>query len=115
MFYQFEKGVLSLKSVKFWNMPYSDILEAKKVWEKTVNTIKLGRIVRDVTDLGVRKTYFPKKSDNRICHVRAHAKDKEDTFPLPYKDKLSGLEEYTKHCFWLNNTYIRDSIYLNKS
>ena len=60
MFYQFEKGVLSLKSVKFWNMPYTDILEAKKVWEKTVNTIKLGRIVRDVTDLGARKTYFPK-------------------------------------------------------
>ena len=115
VFYQFEKDVLSLKSVKFWNMPYSDILEDKKVWEKTVNTIKLGRIVKDVTDLGVRKTYFPKKSDNRICHVRPHAKDKEDTFPLPYKDKLSGLEEYTKHCFWLNNTYIRDSIYLNKS
>jgi len=35
-----------------------------------------------------------------------------DTYPLPTKDKLTKTNEYTKHCFWLNNTYVRDEIYL---
>ena len=111
VFYQFEDGVLILRSVKFWNMPYSDILEAKQVWEKTVKTINKGKIIREITDKGVRKTYFPKKTESRISHVRPHARDKNDVYSLPYKDKLTGLTEYTKHCFWLNDTYIRDNIY----
>ncbi len=113
VFFQFVKGTLCLSTVKFWNMPYSDILEVKVVWDKTVDTINSGRIVKNINDKGIRITYFPKKSENRICHVRPHAKNKEDTFPLPTKDKYSGLNEYTKHCFWLNNTYIRDNIYLS--
>ena len=27
-------------------------------------------------------------------------------------DKLTGLTEYTKHCFWLNASYVKDEIYL---
>jgi DNA mismatch repair protein MutH len=34
VFFQFENKKLVLKKVKFWNMPYLDLLEAKKVWEK---------------------------------------------------------------------------------
>ena len=114
VFYQFENGALSLKSVKFWNMPYFDILEAKQVWEKTVKTINKGKIIRNITDKGVRESFFPKKTESRISHVRPHAKDRNDTYPLPFKDKLTGLTEYTKHCFWLNDSYIRDSIYLDE-
>jgi DNA mismatch repair protein MutH len=114
VFYQFENGALLLKRVKFWNMPYSDILEAKQVWKKTVKIIKNGKIIREITDNGIRKTFFPKKSENRISHVRPHAKDRYDTYPLPFVDKLTGITEYTKHCFWLNDSYIRDSIYLNE-
>ena len=36
------------------------------------------------------------------------ARDAQDTYPLPVIDKLTGATEYTKHCFWINNTYIRE-------
>ncbi|PHR71887.1 MAG: DNA mismatch repair protein [Lutibacter sp.] len=112
VFYQFENDILTLKKVKFWNMPYSDILEAKKVWDKTVKTIGEGKIIKEITNKGIRKTYFPKKTENRISHVRPHAKDKEDCYDLPTKDKLTNATEYTKHCFWLNASYVKDEIYL---
>jgi len=112
VFYQFEGENLILRKVKFWNMQYSDILESKNVWEKMVETVSNGEIVKEVTEKGVRKTFFPKKTENRISHVRPHARNKEDTYELPIVDKLTGLTEYTKHCFWLNASYVKDEIYL---
>jgi DNA mismatch repair protein MutH len=112
VFYQFEKEKLILRKVKFWNMQHSDILEVKNVWEEMVKTLANGEIVKEVTDKGVRKTFFPKKTENRISHVRPHARNKEDTYELPIADKLTGLTEYTKHCFWLNASYVKDEIYL---
>ena len=112
VFYQFEGENLILRKVKFWNMPYSDILEAKNVWEEMVKTISNGEIVKEVTEKGVRKTYFPKKTENKVSHVRPHARNAEDTYDLPVADKLTGLKEYTKHCFWLNASYVKDEIYL---
>ena len=44
--------------------------------------------------------------DNEVCHVRPHARDAQDTFPLPVPDRLTGLTCYTKHCFWLNSKYV---------
>lgn len=112
VFYQFEKENLILRKVKFWNMPYSDILEAKTVWKKMVKTVIEGKIVKEVTDKGTRKTYFPKKTENRVSHVRPHARNAADTYELPVADKLTGLTEYTKHCFWFNASYVKDEIYL---
>ena len=112
MFYQFEGENLILRKVKFWNMPYSDIVEAKNVWQEMVKTVTNGEIVKEVTEKGVRKTYFPKKTENRISHVRPHARNAADTYELPVADKLTGLTEYTKHCFWLNASYVKDEIYL---
>jgi DNA mismatch repair protein MutH len=111
VFYQFEAEKLILRKVKFWNMPYVDILEAEKVWEETKSIVSKGKIVREVKD-GIRYTNFPNKSFNSISHVRPHATNAADTYPLPRKDKLTKVKEYTKHCFWLNNTYVRDEIYL---
>lgn len=111
VFYQFTDEQLVLRKVKFWNMPYSDILEAKKVWEETKNIVSKGKIVREVKN-GIRYTNFPNKSFNTVSHVRPHATNAADTYPLPTKDKLTKAKEYTKHCFWLNNTYVRDEIYL---
>tara|TARA_R100000935_G_scaffold27288_2_gene47446 strand:+ start:25218 stop:26603 length:1386 start_codon:yes stop_codon:yes gene_type:complete len=111
VFYQFEGENLILRKVKFWNMPHSDILTAKKVWEEMVITVSNGEIVKEVTKKGVRKTYFPKKTENRVSHVRPHARNAADTYELPVADKLTGLTEYTKHCFWLNASYVRDEIY----
>ncbi len=111
VFYQFDGEHLILRKVKFWNMPYSDILEAKNVWEEMVKTVSNGEIVKEVTEKGARKTYFPKKTENRVSHVRPHARNAADTYELPFADKLTGLTEYTKHCFWLNASYVRDEIY----
>jgi DNA mismatch repair protein MutH len=111
VFFQFENEELVLRKVKFWNMPYADIIEAEKVWEETKSIVSKGKIVREVKD-GIRYTNFPNKSFNSVSHVRPHATNAADTYPLPTKDKLTKAKEYTKHCFWLNNTYVRDEIYL---
>ncbi|GGH45255.1 DNA mismatch repair protein [Mangrovimonas yunxiaonensis] len=113
VFYQFEGENLILRKVKFWNMSHSDILEAKSVWDKMKTTVSKGEIVKEVTDKGVRKTYFPKKTENRISHVRPHARNADDTYDLPIADELTGLTEFTKHCFWLNASYVKDEIYLS--
>lgn len=112
VFYQFEGKNLILRKVKFWNMSQSDILEAKIVWGKMVKTVLNGEIIKAVTDKGIRKTFFPKKTGNRISHVRPHARNAADTYELPVADKLTGQTEFTKHCFWLNASYVRDEIYL---
>lgn len=92
-------------------MPHSDILEAKKVWEEMVKIVSNGEIVNEITDRGTRKTNFPKKTENRISHVRPHARNAADVYKLPVADKKTGLTEYTKHCFWLNASYVKDEIY----
>ncbi len=111
VFFQFEEKELVLRKIKFWNMPFADIIEAEKVWAKTKKIVSEGKIVREVKD-GIRYTNFPNKSFNPVSHVRPHATNSADTYPLPTKDKLTKSKEYTKHCFWLNNTYVRDQIYL---
>lgn len=111
VFYQFEDDKLILRKVKFWNMPYADIQEAKKVWDTTIDVILNGDIVKEVKANGTRKTNFPGKKDNRVSHVRPHARNREDTYPLPITDKNTGLREYTKHCFWLNDSYVKEEIY----
>ena len=111
VFFQFENEQLVLRKVKFWNMPYADILKAEKVWAKTKEIVLKGKIVTQVIGK-IRYTNFPNKSFNSVSHVRPHAINAADTYPLPTNDKLTKAKEYTKHCFWLNNTYVRDEIYL---
>lgn len=111
VFYQFEGVDLILRKVKFWNMPYADIIEAKIVWDKMIETVSNGKIVKAVTEKGKRKTFFPKKTENRISHVRPHARNAADTYDLPVSDKLTGSTEFTKHSFWLNASYVKDEIY----
>lgn len=113
VFFQFEKQELVLRKVKFWNMPFSDIMEAEKVWSKTKEIVSSGNIVKEIKN-EIRHTNFPNKSFNTIAHVRPHANNAKDTYLLPTIDKLTKANEYTKHCFWLNNSYIRDEIYLKQ-
>ena len=116
VFFQFEDKILVLRKVRFWNMPYSDILEAEKVWTKAQQIVAKGEIVRgfktDKNGKESRLTNFPDKEFNRVSHVRPHATVASDTYPLPKKDLLTKETKYTKHCFWLNNSYVRDEIYL---
>lgn len=116
VFFKFEKAKLVLKKVRFWNMPYSDLIEVEKVWSKTKEVVAEGKIVREVkinnNGKEIRYTNFPNKKFNSISHVRPHAKDSSDVYSLPVTDQLTKLNKYTKHCFWINNTYVKNEIYL---
>ncbi len=109
MFFVFKKinDEYIFKGIKLWNMPELDIeTSVMEMWKATYNTIKSGNIVKSITN-GKRKTNFVGLSDNEVCHVRPHGRDAKDVYSLPVKDKLTGADNYTKHCFWINNTYIR--------
>ncbi|MGW8170056.1 MAG: Sau3AI family type II restriction endonuclease [Sulfurovaceae bacterium] len=118
VFFQFKNNKLVLRKVKFWNMPYCDMLEVQRVWMKTKQIIMNGEIVKEIkinkNGKIIRLTNFPSKKFSSISHVRPHAKDASDTYVLPKMDKLTKQTEYTKHCFWLNNSYVRDKIYLKQ-
>ena len=103
-----EKDDYIFKGIKLWNMPEMDIeTSVMEMWKKTYNTIKSGNIVRYIKD-GKRKTNFVGMSENEVCHVRPHGRDSKDTFKLPVADKLTKATEYTKQCFWINNSYIKE-------
>lgn len=85
--------------IRFWNMPADDLEELRKVWERTVNTIKNG--VKTYTRGKKIMNDLPKSKDSRVAHVRPHARNRADTYPLPQGGEL------TKQSFWLNRTYIK--------
>ena len=97
------------KGIKLWNIPELDIeTYVKPMWLKTQEAVLNGNIVKTIDEYGNRTTNFPGMASNPVCHVRPHARDASDTYPLPVADKLTGLTKYTKHCFWLNNKYIEE-------
>jgi len=103
-----------LKQVFFWSVPHADRLEAKKVWEETVELVKVGKIVERVSynkkGDKLRKSFFPTSTDTKVAHVRPHAKNSADVYPLPVPDIHTGVDSYTKHCFWFNKEYIHKVI-----
>lgn len=105
--FKIENGEYIFKGIKLWNMPEIDIeTSVMEMWKKTYNTIKTGNIVKSIEN-GIRKTNFVGMSENNVCHVRPHGRNASDVCKLPVADKLTGATEYTKHCFWINNNYIR--------
>jgi DNA mismatch repair protein MutH len=83
-----DDGVERLYKAGFWNMPYDDRQEAKRVWERTKDVILAGDID------------FPKGSESKVAHVRPHARNAQDTETTPL-----GITQ-TKKCFWLNREYV---------
>lgn len=116
IFLKYKGDELYFEKAQFWNMNYEHRLEAKRVWENTKEIIAKGEIVKGfkTNKNGEirRETNFPSKKDSAIAHVRPHAQNADDTYPLPIPDQYSGYTEYTKHCFWLNASFVRDEIYL---
>jgi len=112
VFFQFKGNKLFLRKVKFWNMPYEDIKECYDVWFETKRLIQEGSIVQRI-DNNRYFTNFPSKKFSTISHVRPHASNKQDTYPLPKADQLTAKTAYMKHSFWLNSQYIKNKIYLS--
>ena len=97
MVFQYDKSnVLRFKKGMFWNIPYDDLNEVESVWHETVKRI-----------LEYRAESLPKKSENRVCHVRPHARNAQDTCETPYGEHL------VKKCFWLNAKYLKEQIEIN--
>lgn len=106
-----------LKNAKYWNMPLSDLDgDLKSCWEATIKIVKEGVVFTKRKD--VIYNNLPSVRDNRISHIRPHAKqryyDLKDGTKLGNSiadgDQLPDGQWMTKQCFWLNNTYILESI-----
>lgn len=102
IFQEDQKGELVFHRVKFWNIPAEDLEEVRRVWERTVQTIRKGvKLYDDGKRVG---NDLPKSSESPVAHVRPHGRDASDKLPLPDGRMM------TKQCFWLNNTYIQGQI-----
>ena len=110
--FAYENDILIFKGLKFWTMPNADVRICKNVWEHTKEIILKGEVVKKVTS-SRRLTNFKKSSDRMVIHVRPHARNAKDTYPLPVRDKLTGSIKYTKHSFWLNPRYLSEILKMN--
>ena len=83
-------------------MPEPDLEEVRRVWQKTIKTIKRGVVLRPTAS----RTYnnLPKQRESRVAHVRPHGRDSRDMAPLPDGRMM------TKQCFWLNRAYVAEQI-----
>lgn len=98
-----DDGELLLKGCQFWNIPYNDLeTDVKEVWLRTKQVLVDGLQITEKN--GKRYNNFPKQKDNRVSHVRPHGQNADDTYELP------DGRQYTKQCFWLNNSYIYSQI-----
>ncbi len=123
VFFKKNQGEYFLEKALFWNMPFNDRKEVRRVWLNTKKQIQNGTIFKDYAydkkgkirnskkGNPIRKNNLPKLKDSNVCHVRPHGTDSTFTFPLPIEDKKLKTMEYSKQCFWLNASYVRDEIY----
>lgn len=81
-------GIERLFKVSYWNMPYEDRMEAKRVWLETKR-----RAAIDAKKL-------PKSVESHVAHVRPKARNGQD------KELTPQGEMHLKQCFWLNSGYI---------
>lgn len=82
------KGVERLAKVFYWNMPYRDREEARRVWLRTKKCV-----AKDAR-------FLPTSSDSHVAHVRPKARNSRDRELTPQGTML------VKKCFWLNRDYI---------
>lgn len=98
-----ENDELHLKGCQFWNIPYSDLNgDVQLVWNRTKQVLLNGLQITNKN--GRNYNNFPNASENRVCHVRPHAQNAQDTYELP------DGRQYPKQCFWLNNSYILEQL-----
>ena len=102
IFKERDDGQYIFERIKFWNISAEDLEEVKTVWERTVQVIKDGvQLVRVNNKV---ENNLPKGSENRVAHVRPHARNGSDTYPLPDGRKM------TKQCFWFNRSYVKQIV-----
>ena len=85
-----------LKKIKLWNAPPKEIIEAKRIWEKTKRLI-----------LDKQADNLPKTTESYFTHVRPHGRDSNDKYPTHY-----GVD-VKKQSFWIHKNYIEENILNN--
>ena len=110
IFFKKHENSYSLEKVTFHNLNNNDLDEFERVFSKTKEIISSGNIIKNISTKVFNN--FPKTSESYLTHIRPHARNKKDTYPLPIADKKYGYTEFTKQCFWLNSSYV-ENIYLN--
>ena len=106
----------------FYTFPIIEAnIEGEKVFKKTKEILLSGSIVKEIKKLKNNKTKlltnFPHPKDSKMFHVRPHGKNSFDSSPLPIKDKLTNEQHFTKQCFWINSSYLKQivNIFLMKN
>jgi len=112
-----------LLGAKLWHMPFEDLItDVRNGWLATKRIVNNG-IVFDITlrknGEVVVKNNLPGSSENRIIHVRPHAKKRYyklengetigDGTPAMAEELPDG-RWMPKQSFWLNNSYIKEVI-----
>jgi DNA mismatch repair protein MutH len=87
-----DSGNERLKKIVYWNMPFKDREEARRVWERTRNQVRI-----DARNL-------PKSAESPVAHVRPKATNSKDTILTPQGEQL------VKKAFWLNRGYVENVI-----
>lgn len=106
-----EPGQYLLDKVCFWNIAQNDLEEVRAVWAHTVRLLITGDIIKGYDKNNRCLNNFIKTTENRVTHIRPHARDSKDTQLLPINDRLTNNHTFTKQGIWMNKTFIRDSIY----
>jgi len=86
-----------LRKIKFWNAPPKEVLEAKRIWEKTKHLI-----------LDRQADNLPKTTESYFTHVRPHGRNSADKHPTHY-----GVD-VKKQSFWIHKNYIEENILNNE-
>jgi DNA mismatch repair protein MutH len=86
-----------LKKITFWNVPPKEVIEAKRIWEKTKQLI-----------LDKQADNLPKTTESYFVHVRPHGRDSNDKYPTHY-----GVD-VKKQSFWIHKNYIEENILKNE-
>lgn len=117
MFREDAAGRYVFDRARFWNIPEDDLEEVRRVWERTVQTVRRG-VRLSPSPCGMRND-LPKQSESPVAHVRPHASRSfyvlEDGTqfgsggPADARQLPDG-RWMTTQSFWLNNTYIRRQI-----
>lgn len=121
--YKKQGSTYTLKGCQIWNMPYDDYATMEKGWNAIKDTIINGVVLTPSQDKSgkiIVKNNFPKKSDNRIIHIRPHAQKGAYYFPnksiINNQNTIGNISRdanelpdgrwMTTQSFWLNNSYV---------
>lgn len=97
-----QRKFLKLKKIKLWGIDAEGLNKMEALWKETKKIIEEGVKIERINNKNTNN--LPGQSFNGVGHVRPHARDSKDTYPLPDGRKM------VKQSFWLNAEYIKKEL-----